>query len=123
MFSSCQPRENVRLLETVEVDHEVEVPTPQIASESYNLAYRTELRPITQFDSIDRNDLVGKTRQFDDLTSGLSGQCGDLSFGKLVADSTQCGQSQHDVAELAKMDNENVLEVVLSLSQAAILHH
>ena len=41
----------------------------------------------------------------------------------MIADRSKCGQSEHHIAELAEVDNEDIFVLRMSLSQADILQH
>jgi hypothetical protein len=122
MFGTAEPGEDIGLFEAVQVDDKVELARANVACEFYDPRDRTELCAVAELDAVYRYDVIRELGKTDDLSRGLSCKRADLCIGKSLADRAKGRQRKHDVAELAEVNYENVFEVGLSLSQAAILH-
>ena len=62
----------------MKIDNEVNASLTYLANKFKDLTDRTQLWPIAQFDTVNRNDLVGEAGEFNDLARSLAGKHGDI---------------------------------------------
>jgi hypothetical protein len=99
----------------VKVDDQVKTASTDITHYPKDLRDRTKLWTVSQLNAVYSDDLVRNGGEFDYLAGGLAGHYGKSSVCKPGAERGQCRQTEHHVAQLAKVDYENILKLVLGL--------
>jgi hypothetical protein len=103
--------EYVRLIITVQVDDKVVLCSANLGDKLRDTSNRNQRWTIPQPNTIHFDDLVRVTRKTQQLFTRLSHSHGYPRIRKAVSDRPQRGQTHHDIAELPKINDENVTRI------------
>src|SRR6266851_1138724 len=103
--------EQICFRETVKVDDEIKLSSPNVFNQTENTNDRKRFEAIAQSDAVDSQRLVCITRQVDNFGAGLSHGDSDMGSWESFPDRLQGRQAQHDIAELTKIKNQNVVRI------------
>src|SRR6266446_1677255 len=103
--------EQICFRETVKIDDEIKLSSPNVFNQTENTSDRKGFEAVAQSDAVNNQRLVRITGQVNNFGAGLSHGDSDTGSWESFPDRLQGRQAQHDVAELTKIDNQNVARI------------
>ena len=95
----------------MKIDDEIKLRSSDFLYQFHDARDRNEFWPIAQRHAVNAERDVCITRESDDLRARLAHGHRDFRLGKTLPNCTQRRQAQDHVAELAEIDDENVVGI------------